>query len=123
MLRGTGLLSGGPQWLKQVDDSVWPWGQGKRLGRPGSAPFVTGYITVPTAPLRAPARPTPARTALPPTRFGHIDEWYVDLRKPKGGSDIGKEGLSWEDGGWQPSHPRQGGPLCVILTELPSVLR
>src|SRR5262245_19214936 len=56
-------------------------------------------------------------------RLGLIDEWHVDLRKPKGGSDIGKAGLSWEDGGWQPFHHRQGGPRCVILTEVPCVIR
>jgi hypothetical protein len=33
-------------------------------------------------------------------RGGHIDEWHVDLRKPKGGSDMGNAGLSWEDGDW-----------------------
>ena len=27
---------------------------------------------------------------------GTIDEWHVDLSKPKGGSDMGKAGLSWE---------------------------
>jgi hypothetical protein len=30
---------------------------------------------------------------------GRCDEWHVDLRKPKGGSDMGKAGLSWDDGG------------------------
>src|ERR1700732_1499871 len=47
------------------------------------------------------------------------DEWHVDLHKSKGGSDIGKAGLAWEDGGWQPSHHRQGGPRCVMLIEVP----
>src|SRR5262249_35127480 len=27
-------------------------------------------------------------------------EWHVNLRKPKGGSDMGHAGLSWEDGAW-----------------------
>ena len=39
-----------------------------------------------------------------PACVGCIDEWHVDLRKPKGKSDMGKAGLSWEDGGWQPFH-------------------
>src|SRR5262245_51505747 len=55
--------------------------------------------------------------------FGVSDEWHVDLRKPKGGSDIGQASLSWEDGGWQPFHHRQGGPRCVILTKVPFVIR
>jgi hypothetical protein len=38
-------------------------------------------------------------------RVGVIAEWHVDLRKPKGGSDMGKAGLAWEDGSWQPPHP------------------
>ena len=56
-------------------------------------------------------------------RVGFIDEWHVDLRKPKGGSDMGKAGLSWDDGAWQPSHPRQGGPPCAMLTEVPFTIR
>src|SRR5262245_46921787 len=39
---------------------------------------------------------------------GGADEWHVDLRKPKGGNDMGEAGLSWDDGVWQPSHHRQG---------------
>ncbi len=55
--------------------------------------------------------------------FSLIDEWHLDLRKPKGESDMGKAGLSWDDGGWQPSHHRQGGPPCAIVTEGPFALR
>src|SRR5262249_48937168 len=54
---------------------------------------------------------------------GPIDEWHVDLRKPKGGSDMGQAGLPWEDGGWQPLPHRQGGPRCAILTEVPFAIR
>src|SRR5262245_58556403 len=65
----------------------------------------------------------PTRSAALSISCGHIAEWHVDLRKPKGGSDIGKAGLSWEDGTWQPFPHRQGGPRCVILTEVPFAIR
>jgi hypothetical protein len=56
-------------------------------------------------------------------RWSGSREWYIDLRKPKGEIDMGNVGLSWDDGTWQPSHHRQGGPRCAILTEDPFALR
>src|SRR5215475_2615055 len=50
-----------------------------------------------------------ARKPKYPARVGPTHEWHVDLRKPKGKSDMGKAGLSWEDGAWQPLPHRQGG--------------
>src|ERR1700682_1989411 len=49
-------------------------------------------------------------------RVGHIDEWHADLRKPQGEKDIGKMGLSGEDGAWQPFRHRQGGPQDAVFS-------
>jgi hypothetical protein len=40
-----------------------------------------------------------------PSYFGRCVEWHVDLRKPNGEIDMGKAGLSWDDGTWHRAHP------------------
>jgi len=42
-------------------------------------------------------------------RDGFIDEWHVDLHKPRWENEIGKRSLTCKDGGYQPIPSRQGG--------------
>src|SRR5262249_51038579 len=70
--------------------------------RPGTAPApgLRAGLTragarlrcIPSIP-RASVRGTELSLCRGVRRGGHIDEWHVDLRKPNGGSDMGKAGL------------------------------
>jgi hypothetical protein len=44
-----------------------------------------------------------------PTLRGRCDEWHVDFRNSAAVNDIGKKGLSCEDGACLQTHSRQGG--------------